>query len=173
MKKCTKCKNILPKTEYYKHNNMPDGLQAWCKSCKLDAARTWRKTDKGKRLNREYGKKYRATEQGKKVVKRIHAKALKKYRCTEKGRAINRKMYRKSYQKSSDRYSAKSAVHYAVRKGKLPHANQFICTRCNSTEANLYHHPRGYKNGHKLDVVPLCFQCHQKVHNMKETGWLV
>jgi len=34
VKQCTKCKQILPKTDFNKESKRPDGLCAWCRQCK-------------------------------------------------------------------------------------------------------------------------------------------
>jgi hypothetical protein len=36
------------------------------------------------------------------------------------------------------------------------------CVHCGETAA-AYHHHRGYKREHFLDVVPVCRECHQNV----------
>ena len=38
-KKCAKCGNEYPVTEYYKNHKNKDGLQSYCKSCHAEAAR--------------------------------------------------------------------------------------------------------------------------------------
>ena len=38
MKRCSKCKVLLPVTEFYKDNSRKDNLQDWCKTCKRDWA---------------------------------------------------------------------------------------------------------------------------------------
>lgn len=39
LKKCAKCGNEYPVTEYYKNSKNKDGLQSYCKSCHAAAAR--------------------------------------------------------------------------------------------------------------------------------------
>lgn len=41
MKECSKCKELKPKTEFYKHKHMADGLQSYCKSCLKQASKSW------------------------------------------------------------------------------------------------------------------------------------
>ena len=48
-KKCTKCGLTKSATYFYKHNRRPDGLQCWCKQCKLEAARSREADDKHRR----------------------------------------------------------------------------------------------------------------------------
>jgi hypothetical protein len=33
LKKCTKCKKLLPKKQFYNHAKGKDGLMSWCKKC--------------------------------------------------------------------------------------------------------------------------------------------
>lgn len=47
-KKCSKCKEVKPVTEFYKNRNNPDGLMRWCKSCRKKYEKT--PIQRGKRL---------------------------------------------------------------------------------------------------------------------------
>jgi len=38
-KKCARCGQELPVTEFYKKSNASDGLQAWCKKCQCETAK--------------------------------------------------------------------------------------------------------------------------------------
>jgi len=41
MKICTKCQTTKPLDGFYKRSRAPDGLEAWCKVCRLDHNRAW------------------------------------------------------------------------------------------------------------------------------------
>lgn len=43
LKKCAKCGNEYPVTEFYKNNKNKDGLQSYCKKCHADMARDYAK----------------------------------------------------------------------------------------------------------------------------------
>lgn len=48
-KKCTKCGLTKSAADFHKHNRKPDGLQCWCKQCKLEAARNQATDDRQRR----------------------------------------------------------------------------------------------------------------------------
>jgi len=41
MKKCTKCKRTLSKTEFYRNKRAKDGLHVWCKECNKEYYLDW------------------------------------------------------------------------------------------------------------------------------------
>lgn len=48
VRKCTKCKAILPLAEFYNNKTGRDGLSAWCKECFQKAVLQYAKTPKGR-----------------------------------------------------------------------------------------------------------------------------
>ena len=50
VRKCTKCKNILPLAEFYKHTTGRDGLNAWCKPCFKQLVLKYAATPKGRKV---------------------------------------------------------------------------------------------------------------------------
>lgn len=71
---------------------------------------------------------------------------------------------RKSEQKHRQHYLARKAVWYAVSVGKLPPAWSMVCEICGEAQAAHYHHHHGYDIEHRLDVQPVCTECHGKAH---------
>lgn len=65
MKKCSKCKKLKSAKDFYKDSNTKTGLASRCKICHCQACSEYRKTEKGKKVNRQGGKKYRNSEKGK------------------------------------------------------------------------------------------------------------
>ena len=57
MKKCSKCKMVKSKSEFYKNRCHKDGLDTWCKDCKKEYDKKWRNSNRERR--REYGREYR------------------------------------------------------------------------------------------------------------------
>ena len=45
MKKCLRCERALPLSEYYREARTKDGLTRWCKLCRKEALRAWRKSN--------------------------------------------------------------------------------------------------------------------------------
>ena len=48
-KKCSKCQQAKPVSSFHKNQAKPDGLQGWCKSCKVISARKREYDDKHRR----------------------------------------------------------------------------------------------------------------------------
>lgn len=141
MKKCAKCKQIKPISEFSRHTGHKDGYQGWCKSCQRVYQRKYQKTERGKAVNRKSFKKYRRTNKGKD----------NDYRCAKRFRI-----------RHPERRKAKAVVEYAVRVGKLPRVNTLQCHYC-PKPAQQYHHP-SYAPEHWYDVIPVCIKCHTKIH---------
>lgn len=53
MKICTKCKELLPLTEYYKHKPAKDDKASWCKVCHLAQGRLRYALDPGKKKEQD------------------------------------------------------------------------------------------------------------------------
>jgi predicted GIY-YIG superfamily endonuclease len=58
VKKCTKCGEIKPVSEFTKNKNTKDGLHCWCKACKNAAHGKYRKTKKYKAVKSKADTKY-------------------------------------------------------------------------------------------------------------------
>lgn len=145
LKTCTKCKTSKPATPeyFYRHNRKDgrgDGLYPQCKICK-DA--------------------YRKTPKGREVVLR---KTEKWRRSTEAGKVYSRAKEQRRRTKHPERYHSRTAVAYAIRCGGMPPVHERHCAMCEA-QANDYHH-WSYDSNHWLDVIPLCRQCHNKLHRM-------
>ena len=140
-KTCTTCKQIKPIAEFYKN-----GRSTKCKVCEIQRQRAYNKTQKG----RESQKRYDQSKKGR--------RKKKLWRKTPKGKASFRTHC------DPERIKASKAVNNAVSAGDLPHVNTLICQNC-PDEAQHYHHHKGYAPEHWLDVVPLCIECHIKVHS--------
>jgi len=137
-KRCTKCKQIKPLSEFYKSRRNPDGLHSWCKSCVNAALKAYWQTQAGKEVNRRAGRKYGQTEKG-------------------------RRAYRKRRLKYPDKIKARSALNTTIHAGQLAPPTDFQCQQCGA-QAEQYHHWRGYAPEHWLDVIPLCRKCHRQYH---------
>lgn len=68
-KKCYRCKEILPLTEFTAHSQKPDGLFPYCKKCHLIKNREWNAKNKEyiKKRARDYMRKYRIGQNGKDI----------------------------------------------------------------------------------------------------------
>jgi hypothetical protein len=84
--------------------------------------------------------------------------ASRQYRASPRGRAM-RKLRR---YKDKQKIRARDAVSNAIKRGELPKAQTCQCVHCGRT-ASVYHHHKGYRKEHFLDVEPVCDSCHQTV----------
>lgn len=144
-KKCFKCKEVKPISEYYVHKQMGDGYLGKCKKCtKNDAtSHRWNNIEKIRKYDRGRGK----------LPHRIMLNVE------------NTKLWRKKFPK---KYAAYGLLSNALRKGKVKKPNQ--CTKCKKENARLEAHHDDYNK--PLDVVWLCVPCHRHLHrdlrNLKE-----
>lgn len=143
-KRCSKCKEIKPTSEFNKNRVKNDGLQIYCRSCQ----RQYHQTERGKEVNRKGVVRYFKTEKGKTTTKRYHQ--------SEKGKARDKRFCIRH----PEQRKANDAVNHAIRAGKLPRANTKLCHYC-PKPAQQYHHP-SYAPEHWLDVVPVCIKCHSR-----------
>ena len=62
LKKCTKCKQIYPATPkfFYRHSSRKDGLDPWCKECKIEYHKIYYKKKNFNISLKQYEKLYRA-----------------------------------------------------------------------------------------------------------------
>ena len=139
---CSTCKSHKSASEFHKNRTRKTGLQSSCKNCK-----------------KTLGNAYRVTNEGKESKRRRSGK----YCRTEKGKATQRRGDAKQKDHNPERIKARWAVHHAVRNGKLPRPDTFICS-CKKRKAQEYHHHKGYAKQRWLDVVPKCTDCHTKLH---------
>lgn len=153
VKRCSKCKQFKPLSEFYKRKISKDGLQFDCKSCRLKHVKKYNQTKKGKAVHCKSSKKYQKTKKGIKVSR----KKVAQYCKTKKGKATF-KRYRIRY---PERQKARSAINNAIAMGKLPRPDTKLCHYC-SAQAQQYHHHRGYAPEHWLDVVSVCMRCHNE-----------
>jgi hypothetical protein len=134
MKKCFKCGIEKDLSEFYVHKKMGDGHLGKCKECtKKDATKH---RDENIEKIREYDRGRASLPKRRESVARIT------------------KYHR---EKHPDRYKAQTAVHNAIRDGKLFRLPCFVCGAL-KVEG---HHP---DYSRPLDVVWLCPIHHKEIH---------
>ena len=178
-KRCSKCKQIKPLSEFHKELANRDRHGRWCKICVYNynkeytqsdkckiAMKLYYKSERGKAIykryrqsekGRAYQKRYRQSEKGK-VASRKH---VMKYRETEKGKENHRQNAQIYYHHHPLRGKTHHAIGNAVATGKLPRPDSLPCHYCHKL-AKEYHHWHGYEPEHWLDVVPVCLPCHSE-----------
>ena len=117
MKQCSRCKNVLPKTDFGKNIRKKDGLQGWCNDCRKEYYAICEVKQKRKEYTRKYRNKpemkQKRHEEYKKYfakpeVKQKHYKQQRKYATSPEA-----KQTKKKYTK---RYHAKPEVKQRIRK---------------------------------------------------------
>jgi len=137
-KRCCKCKEIKPLSEFSKDQSSKDCYQPHCKICR----KQYRQSEKGKASH----KRYNQSKKGKACQKR--------YANSKKGKATVL-AYTVRY---PERIKARQVVNAAIKEDRLPRPDSLQCS-C-SKQAAHYHHHKGYEPKHWLDVIPVCFDCH-------------
>ena len=85
------------------------------------------------------------------------------YYQTKQGKATRKRSDKRFNARHPKYHKATHAVNNAIRDGKLPRANTWLCHYC-PKPAQQYHHWHGYEPEHWLDVVPACRKCDYKEH---------
>lgn len=164
MKQCGHCEEWKPETEFNKNRAKPDGLQGYCRKCQRASGRKYAASEKG----RETRQTYLATPEGKEMRRKTQARynrshknkrCQRRYNRSEKGKAKTRRADRRMKAKYPARYKARKAVNHAVENGDLPAIATRHCAKCGD-QAKEYHHHKGYSKEHWLDVIPVCYACH-------------
>jgi hypothetical protein len=134
MKTCIKCNQAMPETDFYTHPRMADGRLNKCKTC----CRSYQKT------------------------RRIEFPETVREIDRRKQQRESRKLWRAKYQpqqraRNPEKYTARNAVHNALRDGRIQKQNCVVCGSA-STQA---HHP---DYSQPLNVVWVCFHHHMAIH---------
>lgn len=165
---CPSCHMFKSYTGFAKNRSKRDGYQVYCKPCANEKTKKFFKTEKGRaaqqRANkspagREAMRRYDRSEKG----KLKHAR----HEETDKYKAAHRRANRAYQQANKEKINAQCAVYNAVKRGQMPSAKTLNCCHCGQ-QARHYHHHQGYDSDHRLDVVPVCAQCHGRIHHPRK-----
>lgn len=177
-KRCSKCKETKPLSEFNPRCDRPCGYQSQCKECRKiyrkstayqNALNKYRQSEKGKQHRRKYQKSKKYKEWLSKYRKSIrHVEYVQKYLQSIDGKASRRRTARNYRKNHPERAHAHDAVKYAVKTGKLLSPKKFVCIYCwceKPTIATEYHHWLGYQKQDQLNVIPVCRICHKFIHS--------
>ncbi len=140
-RRCFRCKQNKPLSEFYKSKNRKYGRHYECKSCMYKRLKKYRRTKSGKDICNKVRRRYDTSEKGKVAVKRAN------------------EIYRTHY---PQRIKANREVNHKIRAGKLIKPTSLKCHYC-PDKAHEYHHHLGYEPEHWFDIVPVCIPCHIKM----------
>ncbi len=165
-KRCSKCKQIRPLSNFHRDKSKKDGHCFSCNICACKRRKKYRNSEKGKTIIKVWEK----SESGK-ALRRHYQKTeqYKAYQSRYRNSDFGKASIRASVKKYSKRFplhiKAKGAVYYAVKIGKLPKVKTLQCYLCFKS-AQQYHHYLGHEPQYKLDVLPMCIMCHRKLHRL-------
>lgn len=150
-KTCFKCGALKPRTDFYRHGEMADGLLGKCKDCtKADVKQN--RADNPERL-----RIYELTR--KHDPKRVRSRRLYAFANSE-AHTIKAAAWA---QRNADKRAAQIAVGNAVRDG---HLLKEPCCVCGSTE-RVHGHHEDYEK--PLNVVWLCPKHHAEYHAVRRS----
>jgi len=144
-KRCFKCGNEKPLTEFYRHPQMADGRLGRCKECTKQAVAARAASPDGRERIREY--------------ERI------RFQFASRKAAVVR-YQKKRRQQDPQKYKARTAVGNALRDGKLIKGP---CEICGDPKSQAHHHDYGKP----LDVQWLCFKHHREIGHGQIVGSLI
>ncbi len=142
MKRCFKCGVEKPRSDFYAHPQMRDGLLGKCKECTKADSRA-HGTDK------EYDRQRNT------LPHRVAGRA--EYSRTERGRKVHAKALKRSKAKFPEKARARFILGNAVRDGKI---ERKPCEKCGSLKSQGHHDDYSKP----LDVRWLCSKHHREVH---------
>lgn len=158
-KRCSKCKQTKPISEFHKNPASHGGHINACKNCQHQQQKYYRQSTKGKSVRECYIK----SEKGKTAYKRYEQSTKcktqrKLYHRSKEGKATDKRFYIHH----PNNIKATKAVNHSIEAGKLISPSFLFCHYCHKP-AQQYHHWHGYAPEHWLDVIPVCIKCHNKI----------
>jgi len=153
MKRCNKCGEEKPLSEYHSQRASKDGHKPSCKTCvkAYNAARYQKNKEHMRRVCREW--KMRNNDKIRGYNRASYEKDPERFRAYSK----------KSREKDPQKVAARGALHNAIRRGDIVRSE--TCEWCDKKCATAGHH-WSYLEEHWLDVEWICPKCHTIVHRV-------
>jgi hypothetical protein len=176
-KRCPKCGEVKPVSEFHKAVNKVDGYSTFCKKCNKSSSVQYR----NKVADREFED---IQPMGKKTCYKCKRRLLVKEfnfsrssydglssLCRECGKEYKKQYYEENYgeyynrqaeyrQKYPERKNAYNAIHEATYKGRMIRPD--TCSKCGKS-GNIVAHYNDYNN--PLDICWLCLSCDRQLHS--------
>lgn len=157
-KQCTKCKSVLPFSEFHKWKYGKDGYKSCCKKCNTKDVTSYQKTPRGRQIHLRNSCKYERTEKGKRNKKR--------YVGSDKGCIMVKERSRKNRERFPEKCRARDVLNNAVKSGKIKApSNCIVCSK----RRKLHGHHDDYDN--PLEVRWMCQKCHDTEHGRLDDPW--
>ena len=121
-KKCRKCNEVLPVSEFYKNSKSKDGLACYCKKCCVKRSTEYYHAHREERL--EYGNKYfeNRREEHRKYTREYHAKNKERINAKERERIKTPE----GREKSREHAAMRRARRKNARVGTMPNRYRAI-----------------------------------------------
>ena len=157
-KKCIKCGEIKPLSEFYAHKQMGDGHLNKCIQCVKEAAKRHRE------LNIEKIKEYDRNRPNAKERNELNKKRKKDLKELDPELSREKELSRiKRYrEKHKENYKTYLIVEKAIKDGVLKNPGR--CEKCGAAGYTEAHHENYAK---PLEVCWLCDKCHKERHKEK------
>lgn len=149
LKTCFKCASEKPRTEFYAHSRMADGLLGKCKSCCRSDVSANRAANKDYYLHYDRNRPNK-TERAAKAVE---------YQKTDRGKVVRAAASRNCINRWPGKRAAHIAVRTVLRNGRLVRPDE--CSACRITGRIEAHH---CDYTMPLNVTWLCVGCHKQWH---------
>lgn len=146
-KRCFKCGETKPRTDFYKHSAMADGFLGKCIDC------TKHDVKQHRQARHDYYLAY--DRQRANLPRRI--KQRQEYARTLLGSKSRAKALSKQREISPDKYKARNALNNAIRDGRIQRGGCQVCGVC---QVEGHHHDYSKP----LDVEWLCKKHHTEIH---------
>jgi len=148
-KKCAKCGETKPLSEFYRNRLSKDGHLNHCKECQDKLSFQWRK--KNRKICCFYNKRWRENNPG---------YLQPRYPMTEKTRESIKKGQLKYRIKYPEKFKAYRELKNAIKEGRIKREPCEIC----GNKLSEGHH---FDYTKPLEVVWLCRKCHRGVHRLE------
>ena len=161
-KKCSRCSEVGPLSDFYLDKRAKDGRQSACAACSRLSTDAWRKVNRSHlaQYRRDYNNKNRRAvlRSKREWARKNRDRSRERRRLVVAADPAAESARQRGYREANlDKCAARDAVNNAVKRGDIvPGA----CSRCPEKKAEA-HHPDYEKH---LDVVWLCRRCHRKLH---------
>ena len=150
-KRCFKCGEIKPLSDFYKHSQMADGHVNKCKECNKKDVK------ENRTLRIDYYQEYDKVRGKDKLSPRM---TNRKQRAVAKGRSSIKNPFKVTISPELAK-KATTSVSSAVKCNRLEKSNYCFC--CGSQE-HVHGHHSSYSEDMWLMVTWLCASCHSRLH---------
>lgn len=172
-KTCSKCKQLLPTTEFGKHTKTLDGLYSQCQPCRRQARAEYRKRHPEK-IKAEQRSNYERNRE-----KRIAYATARVYANLErhkKYQKVSKKRNHLSIAANTRRRNARRKANgiYKISKKELQRLSQTPCFYCGSTQQLTIDHVVAIARGGTDSIgnlVSACKSCNSKKRHLTIMEW--